>query len=196
MHARKAGIADATAITETITVSFHNDPVWSWAFPDPARRPEQFRAWWGLFVATGLRNDWTWVTEHCESAAIWVPPGEEELGPEEIAQIGPLLGPMLGEHAPAVFEMLNRFDAAHPHDPPHYYLTIVGTHDDYRGHGIGEQLLAHNLALIDAEHLPAYLESSNPNNHKRYRRLGFADFGGFEIYNGGPPVLTMWREAR
>jgi GNAT superfamily N-acetyltransferase len=196
VHIRQAQVSDTDAITETITVSFHNDPVWSWAFPDPELRPEQFRPWWRLFVIAGLRNDWLWVTDHCESVAVWAPPAAEELGPAEVDQIGPLLGGMLGDHAPAVFEMLGRFEAAHPHDEPHYYLSIVGTHDDHRGQGIGVQLLAHNLDLIDAEHLPAYLESSNPGNHDRYRRLGFEECGGFEIYDGGPPVMSMWRSAR
>ena len=44
--------------------------------------------------------------------------------------------------------------------------------------------------------MPAYLESSNPRNHERYRRLGFEECGGFEIYDGGPPVLSMWRSTR
>ena len=38
-------------------------------------------------------------------------------------------------------------------------------------------LLAENLALIDAESMPAYLESSNPENDRRYERLGFAKVG-------------------
>ena len=78
-----------------------------------------------------------------------------------------------GDHGNEVLEVLARFDGAHPRDVPHYYLSIVGTHDDHRGHGIGEALLAENLQRVDAEHMPAYLESSNPANLKRYRRLGF-----------------------
>ena len=72
-----------------------------------------------------------------------------------------------------MLEGLLQFEAAHPHDEPHYYLSFVATHDDHRGQGIGEQLLAQNLELIDAEHFPAYLESSNPKNLERYGRLGF-----------------------
>jgi predicted GNAT family N-acyltransferase len=87
-------------------------------------------------------------------------------------------------------------EAAHPHDEPHYYLGIVGTHDDHRGHGIGEALLAENLSLVDAEHLPAYLESSNPRNLQRYGRLGFEPQGEVFVAEGVPVVTTMWRPAR
>ena len=196
MNARRARTEDTGAIIETIATSFHNDPVWSWAFPDPEQRPAQFRAWWRLFVVAGLRNEAIFVTGNCESVAVWAPPGLEELGPGELEQIAPMFTEMLGDHAPAVLEMLSRFDAARPHDEPHWYLSIVGTHDDHRGKGIGVALLRENLARIDELHAPAYLESSNPANHERYRRLGFEPIGGFEVCDGGPPVMTMWRAAR
>jgi GNAT superfamily N-acetyltransferase len=75
-------------------------------------------------------------------------------------------------------------------------LSFVATHDDHRGKGIGEQLLAQNLARIDTEHFPAYLESSNPKNMDRYRRLGFEPRSEFSMPDNGPPVTTMWRPAR
>ena len=95
-----------------------------------------------------------------------------------------------------MLEGLLQFEAAHPHDEPHYYLSFVATHDDHRGHGIGEQLLATNLERIDAEHQPAYLESSNPKNLARYGRLGFVPRDEFTLPGNGPTVTTMWRPAR
>jgi hypothetical protein len=57
-------------------------------------------------------------------------------------------------------------------------------------------LLRENLELIDAEHAPAYLESTNPANLDRYRGVGFEEVGGFSAPNGGPAVTTMWRAPR
>jgi hypothetical protein len=58
-------------------------------------------------------------------------------------------------------------------------------------------LLADNLKLIDAKGMPAYLESTNPANNPRYERLGFVQVGEFLLPGkDGPPVATMWREAR
>ena len=31
---RSATWADLTPVTETISLAFHDDPTWSWAFPD------------------------------------------------------------------------------------------------------------------------------------------------------------------
>jgi predicted GNAT superfamily acetyltransferase len=57
-------------------------------------------------------------------------------------------------------------------------------------------LLAENLTLIDAEHMPAYLESTNPANDARYASVGFEAVGAFETPDGRHRVTTMWREAR
>ena len=102
----------------------------------------------------------------------------------------------LGAEEDNFIELARRFDAAHPHGEPHYYLSLFGTHPDHRGHGVGMRLLADNLALIDAEHAPAYLESSNPSNNRRYEGVGFAPIGEFSYPDGGPVVTTMWRPAR
>jgi hypothetical protein len=57
-------------------------------------------------------------------------------------------------------------------------------------------LLAHTLAEIDAEHMPAYLESSNPDNDARYARLGFEPAGTISYRGTRPTATTMWRPAR
>jgi hypothetical protein len=57
-------------------------------------------------------------------------------------------------------------------------------------------LLADNLAEIDSEAMPAYLESSNPENDPRYERLGFVRVGEFERPDGRLTCSTMWREPR
>ncbi len=193
---RRATNADADAITATIASAFHNDPVWSWAFPDEDKRPVQFTRWWRLFVDASLRDGWVWVTDNCEAVAMWCEPGVEELNADDIAQLGPMLWDLLGERAVVVAQMLQRFDDNHPHAEPHYYLGFVATHQNHRGQGLGVGVLAHNLALIDAEHMPAYLESSNPRNEPRYERLGWQTTGKFLAADDGPPLTQMWRKAR
>ena len=57
------------------------------------------------------------------------------------------------------------------------------------------RLLGHDLEQIDAEHLPAYLESSIPPT-PRYASVGFEAHGEFCYPGGSPVVTTMWRPAR
>jgi len=196
LTARVATGADLEAVVETISLAFYDDPVWSWAFPDPDRRAAQFRRWWPLFVDSALPHGWVWQTAGAESVAVWTPPGVPELSDAAEARVPGLLDELLGERSRTVLGALLQFEAAHPHDEPHYYLGFVATHDDHRGQGVAEQLLAQNLTLIDAEHLPAYLESSNPKNLTRYGRLGFEPREEFALSGDGPVVTTMWRPAR
>lgn len=115
---------------------------------------------------------------------------------EQEERLEELVTEHLGPAADDYLELLARFDAAHPRSEPHDYLTLLGTHPDHRGHGIGMWLLAHDLDLIDRDHFPAYLESSNPANNRRYERVGFESIGAFSYPGNGPLVTTMWRMAR
>jgi GNAT superfamily N-acetyltransferase len=75
------------------------------------------------------------------------------------------------------------------------YLSLLATHPDHRGQGIGQRLLAENLAEFDAVGLPAYLESTNPANDHRYERAGFRTLGGFRAVIDDAAVSTMWRDV-
>lgn len=137
------------------------------------------------------------MTDEAEAVAIWIPPGGTELSAEQEAAFARVAAEMLGPAgATYLEELMARFSAAHPHDEPHYYLSLLGTHPAHRGQGIGMGLLTDNLAQIDREGRPAYLESSNPANNHRYERLGFVPHGDFSLPDNGPVVTTMWRPAR
>lgn len=153
--------------------------------------------WWRFFIERALPQRWVWLTGGDEAASVWLPPGAPEIPPDDEDLVGPMVEALVGpSHADLVMEGLERFEAAHPHDEPHFYLSLLGTDPGHRGHGYGMGLLAANLALIDRERMPAYLESTNPANLRRYERLGFQVRGAFELPAGGPAVTTMWRLAR
>jgi GNAT superfamily N-acetyltransferase len=195
---RPATPAELPGLVATISLAFHEDPTWSWAFPDPRLRQQQYTVWWRFFIEGALRYPWVLRTAAYEAVAVWIPPGGTEIAEEAEARERPLLESLVGSRADEVMELLARFEAAHPRGQPHYYLSLLGTHPDHRGRGIGMRMLEENLARIDAEHMAAYLESSNPRNNHRYERLGFAAVGAFypPDRESGPPITTMWRDAR
>jgi GNAT superfamily N-acetyltransferase len=135
-----------------------------------------------------------WVAGDFAAASVWIPPGGVELTDEEEQRVEPLLRELVGPRTPQVLELLERFEASHPRDMPHYYLSLVGTAERHRGQGIGMALLAENLRRIDEEGMPAYLESSNPANDARYEGIGFRWSGEFTTPDGKRTVATMWRE--
>ena len=194
VEARVATRAELPAAVETLARAFYADPVWSWAFPDPERRLDQIRAIWGLVAKAAVGYESAWFTGDCAAVALWIPPGEPELRPEDEARLEGLLAELLGDGAGRVLETFERFEAAHPTAEPHYYLSLLATNPDHRGHGLGIGLLAATLERIDAGGAPAFLESSNPVNTPRYERLGFTVCGEFELPEGGPSVTQMWRD--
>jgi GNAT superfamily N-acetyltransferase len=191
MRTRIATGADLDGLTAVLTAAFVTDPLWSWAFPDP----KDLAIWWRFVIGSALRYPCVWVSGDYAAASVWIPPVGTELTEDEEEQVEPLLRELIGPRAPVVMELLERFEASHPRERPHYYLSLLGTHPDHRGRGLGMGLLlAENLASMDAERVPAYLESSNPGNNRRYERLGFRQVGEFTTPAGERTVATMWRE--
>jgi ribosomal protein S18 acetylase RimI-like enzyme len=193
MDPRTATEADLDGLTATLTAAFESDPLWgTWAFPDP----EDLAVWWRFYIGSALRYRCVWVRGDYAAASVWIPPGGTELTEEDEKRVEPLLEQLVGPRAPEVMELVGRFEASHPEDPPHYYLTLLGTHPGYRGRGLGMGLLAENLASLgDAAGLPSYLESTNPSNNPRYERLGFRRVGEFTTPDGKRTVTTMWRDV-
>jgi GNAT superfamily N-acetyltransferase len=186
----------AGRVTELFALAFYDDPTWSWAFPDPDRRMDHQRLWWGLFMHSALPHGCVWMTDDGGAAALWIPPGEPELSDEDEARVEPLVRELVGSHADDVMTLLGRFESNHPRHAPHYYLSLLGTHPDHRGQGKGMGLLAANLAQIDEIGMPVYLESSNRANDHRYERFGFVQAGEFAAPAGGPTLACMWRDPR
>ena len=193
-QSRQATSDDADYVTELLALAFEGDPTWSWAFPDAESRLADHRAWWDLYVHSALPHGWVRINQDGSAASVWFPPGVPELSEEDEARAERLLRTLVGEHADHVLALLERFDASHPGEPPHFYLSLLGTHPAHRGKGRGMGLLAANLAEIDRLRMPAYLESSNRANDHRYERLGFELLGEFSAPGGAPTVGCMWRE--
>jgi GNAT superfamily N-acetyltransferase len=188
---------DEDAVVETISKAFFNDPVWSWAFPDDARREQQYRVWWRMFVAASTAQEAVWIFDPgAAAAAVWVLPGGEEILPDDLARIELFLREALGDRqAERVLALTEGFEAHHPEGRFHY-LSLLGTHPDHRGHGLGMKLLAERVSELDGLGEPALLESTNPANHERYIRLGFRHIDEWQAPEDGPPVAVMWRDPR
>ena len=195
VSARPATPADVDAITAAFTTAFFHDPVWGPVFSDESRRAAQSAVMWRVYAAAALRYPWTFVTPGVESAAVWIPPGGEELTAEEARRLSELIGEAAGpEAAAAASEIEERFSSAHPAGP-FFHLTILATHASHRGKGLGMGLLAETLTRVDALGAAAYLESTNPVNNERYQNAGFEPRAEITMPSGRT-VTTMWRPAR
>ncbi len=138
-----------------------------------------------------------WTTEDRAGAALWAPPDGTCPGPCDLLHLLPvvpyLLG--LGRDVPDAARLLAAVDNARPRQR-HWYLATLGTDPDHQRSGVGSTLVQTVLAHVDAEGLPAYLESSKESNLAFYGRHGFEVTGQVRAPGGGPTLWLMWREPR
>ena len=197
MKTRVATTADLGAIGAALAGAFEHDPLWGWAFEDASRERKlaALAKVFGFFAGGALDFGWVRVTDGVEAVALWIPPGSPELTPADEERMPGVIAEACGpESATRVMELLDAFEHNHPHEPPHFYLSLLATHPDHAGKALGVGLVADNLAEIDAGDPPAsaFLESSNPRNVARYERLGFRPTRDVELI-AGLTGTQMWR---
>ena len=91
--------------------------------------------------------------------------------------------------------VLTAMEAAHPTEPEHWYLAILGTDPKHQGQGIGSALIKAVTDRCDEQGMAAYLESSKPENVPFYARHGF-EVTEEKTFDGGPSVWLMWRDPQ
>jgi GNAT superfamily N-acetyltransferase len=194
MIMRRASHADAAAITTTLHLAFRHGPITRWLCPDEGERERLHPTFMALFVELALADDEVYITPDGLAVAIWslVEPDTNH-GPNHVAD---RVAQECGPYAPR----FRQFDAAmaanHPSHTPHWYLNFLAVRPDHQGTGIGTELLRDRLRYLDAENLPAYLESGTLRSARLYGREGFARHGTIPLPDGGPSLIQMWREPR
>lgn len=196
MNSRPASPAERDAVARCITLAFATDPVWELALRRSDGRTDHHEPYWTLFVDGALRYGTVRVTDGLEAVSVWLPPGGTELSDEGEVELEALLQSSLAAADVAAIHLLyERFEASRAALGDHYYLSLLATDPAHRGRGIGQMLLAADLAAWDAEGVPAYLESTNSGNDHRYARAGFRRIGGFRAVHDDTWITAMWRDV-
>lgn len=198
-QARPARKADIAELSATLARAFHDDPVMAWMLPDTDRRIAHLRR---MFVAMTRHHhlahggvEVAYQGPGISAATLWDPPNHwQETRRAELAMTPAFLRVFGFRTAMArgVQELMRRI---HPEEP-HWYLATIGSDPTVRGKGFGQVLMRSRLDRCDAEHCPAYLESSKPENVPYYQRFGFTVTREVRLPGGGPPLWAMWRDAR
>lgn len=128
-------------------------------------------------------------------AAIWSPPGRWKGTASEAVAIAVPSARLFRSNLPRAIRLLTQMERAHPADPPHWYLAVLGTDPAHQGAGVGSALIRAITDRCDAHGLGAYLESSKEQNVPFYARHGFEVVERVDP-GGQPPTWTMWRDPR
>ena len=202
INTRPAQKADITEVSHALGRAFYDDPVSIWIMPDDQTRAAHLRKFFAAItrhhhLAGGgaeVASDGSTIG----AAALWDPPGRWKQSAREQLMMLPSF--LLGfgfrmSTGRKLGEMLERMKQHHPEEP-HWYLAVLGSDTVVRGKGYGHALMRSRLDRVDAEHAPAYLESSKYQNIAYYQRFGFEVTGELVVPNGGPTLWPMWRAPR
>ncbi|GAB1640387.1 GNAT family N-acetyltransferase [Krasilnikovia sp. MM14-A1259] len=190
---RPAGEAELAAVGALVALSFDRLEANHYLVPDGADRLRVMGDFFTLYTEHAARHGSVDVVPGADgivATAVWfdrTAPMTEP--PSYDSRLAALAGPYLDR-----FEALDElFDAHHP-EPPHWHLAFLAVHPDAQGRGLGGALMARTHEGLDAAGVPAYLEATNGDNVRLYRRNGYTDMAPFEIpLPDGTPFFRMWR---
>jgi ribosomal protein S18 acetylase RimI-like enzyme len=197
---RNARKSDVRALSATLGRAFYEDPIMKWMLPDDRLRAKglphmfailarrQYLALGGVEVATN--------GSEIGAATLWgPPPGQPKESRVEELLLMPAFLWIFRSRAQKGQEVAELMKKVHPEEP-HWYLFAIGSDPTVRGAGFGQALMHSRLDRCDAEHAPAYLESTKQETVPYYMRFGFEVTGEIKLPDGGPSMYPMWRAAR
>lgn len=193
---RAAGAHDARILGGALGRAFMDDPIWSWFAPDPQRRAAHIGAVFAHLARNRIGQGSAWTTPAIAGGALWAAPGTWRVPWHVALPWLPAALRMGGRVGATRFAMSGSVMERHHPREPHWYLEVLGTDPDRQGQGVGAALIAPVLRRCDEEGVPAYLESSKPENVPWYERFGFEVTGELKLAGDAPPMWSMWRTPR
>lgn len=175
----------------TLVSAFTDDPVERWLYPELQQYLTHFPEFLGAFGGKAFEQHTVWSLGDFSAVALWLPPGTEADGDSIVSVLAETVSK---EKHGDMFSVAQQMDEAHP-KYPHWYLPWFGVDAALQGGGLGGQLMKACLGVVDASHLPAYLETPNPRTLSFYGRHGF-EVAGEAQAGVCPPVAFMLRAPR
>lgn len=193
---RPATLHDVPATAAALAAAFETDPIWRWLAHQGVDWTPAATRWFAAYLRHQVGHDAeVLVDEQRRGAAVWLPPKRwRGTAAEGLALAVPSLR-LFRTGMVRALRNLSSVERAHPTEPPHWYLALLGTDPAHQGTGIGSSLLAGPLARCDEQGIGAYLESSKEENVPFYARHGFEVVGELQ-FGDGPTMWRMWREPR
>jgi ribosomal protein S18 acetylase RimI-like enzyme len=164
-------------VVETVVAAFRLDPAFRYFFPDPATFDRDAAAFAGWLFDGRVDLGTVWVADGGAAVAMWD-------GPHDTPQ---WTRPDLPRDARERIDAYER--AVEPLIPrePRWYLGVLATHPDAAGRRLARAAADEGVRRAADQGLPAFLETTNPDNVALYerggwRRAGRTDVGALRIW--------------
>lgn len=191
---RDLNSSEHSLIGKIIADGFADDPVNLWAFQSTEAMEPVFTT---MAQHLYLKNGFGHVNTAGNAGALWLPPDvPKQFSFLADAKMGSVIFRNGGLEAVKNSLQIDRFLKKKKPLAPHYYLFAISVHPSLQGKGVGSQLMKEALKQVDTAQMPAYLESSKPDNFPFYQKHGFEVMEEVTPGTGAPPMWLMWRESR
>jgi ribosomal protein S18 acetylase RimI-like enzyme len=185
--------------SQVLARAFTDDPQLIRFVPEPTTRVEILRPMFRMVVSHAvLKGEVYAVSPGLEGIAIWLPSGVPDVtfwemlrggGLTLLFKIGWELLRKMKKDEDFARELRRRLAPT-----PHWYLSVLGVDPEFQGRGCASCLLKPMLARLDAEKLPAYLETSTEEYVPMYRRFGFKVLQEAVLPGSGTKMWVMLRD--
>ena len=180
---------DLEVSINTLLLAFSGDPLQRYFMPHPTIYFQNSAIWFENAARQSIETNTLFGTKDFSGLAVWFKPNHKV----QFEALEPTMNDLPFNSKDYIFQYFEEFEKSKPKDA--WYLEYLGVDPSKQSLGIGSLLLEYVLSEIDIFHEPAYLESSNPRNMTLYKRHGFETLKKFQ-FGDGPPIHTMYREAR
>lgn len=164
--------------SEVLARAFVDDPELVPLVPEPPKRMELLHSLFQMALDHAIEHGEVYaVSPKMEGIAVWLPSGVPEMTLWTIMRHGGLrllfkvswrLLRKMRQDENFARELRRRLAPT-----PHWYLAVLGVDPKFQGKGYASHLLKPMLARLDAEKLPAYLETSIEEYVSIYQHFGF-----------------------
>jgi ribosomal protein S18 acetylase RimI-like enzyme len=193
---RRARAEEIPALARMLARAFLDDPVARWAWRPDELRAQALERFQAVRMRQLIGGGEIWTTDDLTCAALWASPESWHMTLRETAQLLPCFAhPRLLSRVGLVAVGWDRLERAHPREPAHFYLAVLGTEPSTQGRGLGSAVLGGVLEQCDSDGVAAYLESSKERNVDFYARHGFRVLEEIRLLRG-PRMWKMWRDPR
>ena len=192
---RAARAAEIPALGELIAVSFNHLDANAYLVPPLADRVRVMAGFFTLLTEHAAEYGRVDVVDGPDgpvATAVWFDLTRDAPDPPDYEN---RLAALSGAYRPN-FDALDDLFAKHHPETPHWHLAFLAVRPDAQHRGLGSALMHRTHEELDARGVPTYLEATNSDNVRLYRRHGFADMDPFDILlPDGTPFYRMWRDA-
>jgi ribosomal protein S18 acetylase RimI-like enzyme len=164
--------------SDVLAHAFQQDPLWGYFIPEEDDRVRLSRISFRMLIRYTIRYGFAHsIGSSVKGVALWLPSDKSEMSLFSEILCGGLS--VLINFGPDKIGRMNAVDSfmskLRKQQLPqrHWYLSLLGVAPDEQGKGYASLLMRHMVEKLEADKMPAYLDTQNARNVSIYERFGF-----------------------